>query len=391
MNLAVTGSIDHGKSTLIGRLLYDTNSLPDGKVAELEAACKVLDKPFEIGYVVDVLEEERRDSMTVDTCRVPFSYQGRDYVIIDTPGHVEFLKSMFTGASRADAAVLLVDAVEGVTEQTRRHVYLLEMLGIQQIVVVVNKMDLVDYSTDVYRKVTTDIGKVLTSAPTCVVPISAKHGYNVVTPSDSVMYDGPTLLDALDALQELGSSDKLPLRFAVQYIHKGVVLGRVESGTLRQGSYVWVLPNAFSIRIDTLVDYGRENVPEAPAGKSIGVITNYKLRRGHILADGQVPMRTDVRWEACIFWMREEPFYSGGALTCKCVTQETRCKLSITSVVDPITLKKRQTTSVRVNDIAYVVMYLDHVAVFDPFRELPPLGRFVLTDNGSICAGGIVL
>src|SRR3989344_3608955 len=157
MKIVIVGHVDHGKSTLIGRLLYDTNSLPEGKVEEIKLVCESLGKKFEVGYVLDSLEEERDQNVTIDTTQTFFKTNKRNYAIIDAPGHIEFIKNMITGASQAEAAILIVDAEEGVQEQTRRHIYILKFLGLNQIIVVINKMDIVGYEEKRFSKVKDDL------------------------------------------------------------------------------------------------------------------------------------------------------------------------------------------------------------------------------------------
>src|SRR5476649_2541096 len=200
--LVVVGHVDHGKSTLIGRLLFDTHSVPDGKKERIEGACKAEGMDFEYAFLMDALLEEQAQNITMDTTRVPFRTERRSFTIIDAPGHKEFLKNMITGAASADAAVLLVDALEGLREQTRRHCFLLSLLGLRQIVVAVNKMDLVDYRPAVFERIRVELGEFLgrlNAAPSYFVPISAKLGEGLIKASEHLKwYRGPTLLEALE-------------------------------------------------------------------------------------------------------------------------------------------------------------------------------------------------
>ena len=202
MNIVIVGHVDHGKSTLVGRLFYDTNSLPDGKYDAVARVCEDTGKKFEFAFLLDALEEERDQGVTIDTAQAYFATDKRDYVIIDAPGHKEFLKNMVTGAASADAAVLLIDAEEGVQEQSRRHGYLLKLLGIRQVTVVINKMDLVEYSQDVFESVKAEYVAFLAQLGVraqFVIPVSARHGENVASRGESTSwYDGPTVLESLD-------------------------------------------------------------------------------------------------------------------------------------------------------------------------------------------------
>ena len=177
MNIVFVGHVDHGKSTLIGRLLYDTNSLPPDKVEEVKKTCEALGKDMEFGFILDHLQEEREQGITIDTCQIFFKTPKRNYVIIDAPGHVEFIKNMITGASQAEAAILIIDANEGVKEQTKRHAYILGMLGLKQIIVLINKMDLADYKEERFNEVKQDIAlffEKLNLKPSYTIPVAAK-------------------------------------------------------------------------------------------------------------------------------------------------------------------------------------------------------------------------
>ncbi|MCF7929080.1 MAG: 50S ribosome-binding GTPase, partial [Spirochaetales bacterium] len=201
MNIVVTGHVDHGKSTIIGRMLADTGSLPDGKLEQVKRNCERNSKPFEYAFLLDALKDEQSQGITIDSARVFFKTPKRHYIIIDAPGHIEFLKNMVTGAARAEAALVVIDAAEGIQENSRRHGYLLSMLGIQQITVLVNKMDLVDYDQNVYNKIVSDYRDFLSELdvgnPT-FLPVSGRMGENITRPSDKMpWYEGAGVLQVL--------------------------------------------------------------------------------------------------------------------------------------------------------------------------------------------------
>src|SRR6187455_1344096 len=200
MNIVIVGHVDHGKSTLVGRLLADTGSLPQGKLEFVKAQCERNAKPFEYAFLLDALKDEQSQGITIDTARCFFKSAKRDYIIIDAPGHIEFLKNMISGAARAEAAVLVIDAKEGVRENSRRHGYILSMLGIRQVVVCVNKMDLVDRSESHFKKIEQEYREFLASigavTPKQFIPISAVNGENLATKSPKMAwYQGPPLLE----------------------------------------------------------------------------------------------------------------------------------------------------------------------------------------------------
>src|SRR4051812_5476733 len=252
LRVVFVGHVDHGKSTLIGRIFHDTNSLPEGKVEQIQAACKAEGMEFEYAFLLDALLEEQEQNITIDTTQIQFRTAKRPYVIIDAPGHKEFLKNMITGAASADAAVLLIAANEGVQEQSRRHGYLLSLLGIKQVVVAVNKMDLVGFDQEVFRKVVTEYKAFLAQIgleARQFVPVSARNGYNVDRAGREEMpwYDGPTITQMLDTFEPPKSLSELPLRFPVQDVYRfderRIIAGRIESGTLRVGDTLVFSPN----------------------------------------------------------------------------------------------------------------------------------------------------
>ena len=248
--IVIVGHVDHGKSTLIGRLLHDTGSLPDGKFEELRRQSDRRGVAFEWSFVMDAFQIERDQGITVDTSRIWFTSEHRDYVIIDAPGHKEFLKNMVTGAAGADAAILVIDAVQGVSEQTRRHAYLLSLLGVAQIVVTVNKMDLVGYSRQRFEAVAAEIRGYLANldvVPETVIPIVARDGDNLTgaeagEATAMPWWQGPSLVEALDGFRPRPALLDQPLRLPVQDIYRHgdsrIVVGRVESGRLRVGDWL---------------------------------------------------------------------------------------------------------------------------------------------------------
>lgn len=227
--IVIVGHVDHGKSTLIGRLLYDTGCLPSDKFAEIQKSSEMLGKIVEFAFVMDCLEEERSRGITIDTTQTFFKTSKRRYVIIDAPGHKEFLKNMITGTSQAEAALLIIDSSEGIRDQTKRHAYILSMLGLKQICVLLNKIDLINYSQEQFlqlKKTVTEFLEGLSIRPTFVLPVSAIQGDNVATPSNEISwFDGPTVLEALDTFKELKVEEK-PLRFPIQDIYSMDEIGR---------------------------------------------------------------------------------------------------------------------------------------------------------------------
>lgn len=400
LKFVIVGHVDHGKSTLIGRLLFDTGSLPEGRVEEIRKICESLGKDFEFGYVMDNLEEERDQGITIDTTQTFFRTDRKDYVIIDAPGHVEFLKNMVTGASQADAAVLIVDAAEGVKEQTRRHAYILRLIGIGPVLVAINKMDLVGYEQTVYRKVSEALAESLGPLgirPMHIIPMSARNGDNVCRPSGQMpWYKGPLFLDALDSLSSEIHSSEGPLRFAVQDVYnfdRRIYAGRVESGILRAGDTVLVLPTHEETRVQSIEEFGQ--MPrEAEAGKSIGITVEHKLfiDRGYVLArPDAVPAVTDTI-EASLFWMDRRAGRKDETYTLRCATQEVACRIAnIRQAVNTSTLEVcgRDLAEVKNREAAEVTIKTMRPLAVDVFRNVRELGRFVLCRENTV-AGGII-
>ena len=255
MNIVIVGHVDHGKSTLVGRLLADTGSLPQGKLEQVRAQCEKNARPFEYAFLLDALKDERSQGITIDSARCFFKSKKREYIIIDAPGHIEFLKNMVSGAARAEAALLVIDAKEGVQENSKRHGYLLSMLGIRQMAVVVNKMDLVDWDEKVFKKIKTEYLAFLKEVgiePKFFIPVSALKGVNITGNREKFSwYSGESVLDVLDSFEKAPSLEKKSFRMPVQAIYKfteegderRIVSGRVESGSIAVGDKVIFLPS----------------------------------------------------------------------------------------------------------------------------------------------------
>jgi sulfate adenylyltransferase subunit 1 (EFTu-like GTPase family) len=323
-------------------------------------------------------------------------------VIIDAPGHKEFLKNMITGTSQAEAALLIVDAQEGVQEQTKRHGYVLAMLGLKQIVVVINKMDLVDYFQERFQEIEDEITGFLEGleiTPSYTIPLSATKGDNVAKKSEHLpWYTGPTVLEALDTFSELKIEEK-PLRFPIQDIYeiegRQIVVGRVEAGTVKNGDTLYLLPPQKKVKISSIERYLAEGVKEASVGESIGIYLgdDQDVQRGQVLSRDLCSIITN-RIQANIFWMEKNVYHEGDPLLFRCVTQEIPCRIEkIYKTFDPASLEVTQegATQIRDAEVAEVMISLARDAVIDPFQEIPEMGRFVLEQKGTPAAGGIIL
>ena len=402
LKFVIVGHVDHGKSTLIGRLLYDTGSLTEEKIEEVKNICESLGKEFEFSYVMDHLEEERDQGITIDTTQTFFNTEKREYVIIDAPGHVEFVKNMISGASQAESAILIIDVEEGVKEQTKRHAYILGMLGLSQVIVVINKMDLIKYNQKRFEDVKNNIIEFLLEInvkPSYVIPISARKGDFVANKTNTMgWYNGPTLLEALDTFKVKDNLNKKPLRYVVQDIYnfdKRIIVGRVESGILRKGDKIKVLPSGEETVVKSIEEY-LTNATEAETGKSIGIITEDKLfiDRGNVIIriNEDSPMVTN-RINANVFWMDNIPFKKGESLQFRCATQEVGCEIEkIDKVINSSTLEliAEDANEIKNREVASVIIKTQKPVIVENFNETQELGRFVLGRDDT-CAGGIIM
>jgi len=402
LSFVIVGHVDHGKSTLIGRLLYDTDSLPPDKIEEVRKASAELGRKTELAYLLDHLEEERKQGITIDTTQVFFKTGKRRYIIIDAPGHVEFVKNMITGASQAEAAVLIVDVSEGVKEQTKRHSYMLSLLGLRQVVVVLNKMDIVDFSQDRFNTVKKDVEKffkTINIEPSFYIPISATDGDNIASRSENmVWYDGPTFLESLDTLQNRLPAEDKPLLLPIQDVYKiddkRINVGRVEAGFITKGCEIKILPGKQRTKVNSIEKF-LEHKDKAVASECIGFTTadSVFLERGNIVClPDNVPAVTD-RISASIFWMDKQDLNKDKKLTIRCATQQTSCKIeSINKRIDSSTLEVvEENAEVLKNlEVAEVTIKTKKPVAIKNFSDVQELGRFVLVQNENICAGGII-
>lgn len=401
LHIVIVGHVDHGKSTLVGRLFYDTGSLPPEKLEEIKKTCEAMGKELEFAYIMDNLEEEREKGITIDIAHTFFMTQKRRYVIIDAPGHKEFLKNMISGTSQAEAALLLVDISRGIQEQTLRHCHILSLLGIKQVAVLVNKMDLVDYSEASFREVDSGIREVLSSLnikPAYVIPISASKGENVAKKTEKLSwYDGPSVLQALDSFSTLSVENK-GLRFPVQDIYSfdgpEVAVGRVEAGSLKKGQEVFILPQKRRSKVVEIRKFLADGITEAATGDCVGILVEGGgLKRGQILANEVKSEITDTI-RANIFWMVDKEYKLGIPVTFKCATQEVRGKIEkIHRRFDPASVEivEKNASIIKPAEIAEVDIKLDAPVTVDKFSDIPELGRFVLEHGGFPVAGGIII
>ncbi len=403
LRIVIVGHVDHGKSTLIGRLFYDTGSLPVERYREIERTCREQGREFEFAYLMDALQEEREQNITIDTAQSFFRTAKRPYIIIDAPGHKEFLKNMVTGAAAADAAILLVDGAEGVREQTRRHAYILSLLGLRQVAVAINKMDLAGYRRDRFHTVEEEIRRFLHSVgivPSYVIPISAREGDNIASPSAKMpWHQGPTLLSALDSFSPAREISGLPLRFPVQDVYvwdrKRIYAGRVESGAVRTGDRVVFSPSGKSSRVRSIEKWNFPSLIMATAGECVGITLADELfvERGEVMGSADDAPLGVQELSASLFWLGNEPLRLNGRYVLKLATAEDEVTISaITERINSSTLEVIERHAERVEnlEVANVTFTLSRPIAADTFEENPRLGRFVVAVEGFVAGGGII-
>jgi bifunctional enzyme CysN/CysC len=407
MNIVIVGHVDHGKSTVIGRLLADTHSLPEGKLDSVRAQCELNSRPFEYAFLLDALKDEQAQGITIDAARVFFKSRLRDYLILDAPGHIEFLKNMITGASRAEAALLVIDAAEGVQENSRRHGYMVSLLGIKQLAVVVNKMDLVGWDRGVYDGIVREYGAFLGQVgiqPAAFIPASGRGGDNIADRSDqAAWYDGPTVLDALDQFHTEPAPVEQPFRMPVQDVYKftkqgddrRIVTGTIDSGTLQVGDNVIFYPSGKKSRVKSIEGFNQATRTRAEAGWAVGftLAEQIYITRGEMATIESEPRpQVTTRLRVSLFWLGKDPMIKRKEYLLKLGTARVTARIEeVLRVMDASTLDTaEQRTSVQRHDVAECVLKLDRAIACDLATDVPSTSRFVIVDDFEIRGGGIV-
>jgi len=403
IRIAVVGHIDHGKSTLIGRLLYETDSIPQQKIEEIREASAESGSDINFAFVMDHLFEERVMKITMDTSQVFFKSDRRRYVIIDTPGHREFIKNMITGSSVADCAILVVDADEGICEQTKIHSFIISLMGIRQIVVVVNKMDIVKYNEKAFIDISEQVCKLFETynlRPEEILPLSALHGENVVNNNSMSWFKGDCLLAALDKIDHISSEKDKKLRLPVQGSFKvgdqNVYMGRIEAGTLKKSNKYLKMPEGTEISIEQILKYEKDainsDIKAGEKGESTGFTTDKPLGRGDIIIESDGEVITDSI-QTRIFWMvSEENCRTGDNLIFESATRRVPCMVEkINYSFNSENMKKfYDPEKISLADIASVELKFNQSIMVDTFSRYSATGRFVLVKNDLNVAGGIV-
>jgi bifunctional enzyme CysN/CysC len=407
MNIVIVGHVDHGKSTVIGRMLADTGSLPEGKLEQVRLNCERNAKPFEYAFLLDALKDEQAQGITIDTARCFFKTAKRHYIIIDAPGHIEFLKNMISGAARAEAALLVIDAKEGIRENSRRHGFMLSMLGVKQIVVLVNKMDLVHYSQTVYDQVVAEFAAFLAQIgvePQAFVPISARDGDNLAFRSANLpWYQGPSVLELMDGFRKEKDQAEQPFRFPVQDIYKftaggddrRIFAGTVETGVIRTGDEVIFMPSGKRSTIRSIEGFNQPVRNEVGPGQATGftLTTQIYVKPGEILCRGgeSLPHQGGT-FRANLFWMGKHPLIKEKKYQLKLATSRATVTLQqITKVLNSADLTaETDRNQVERHEVAECILKTAKPIAFDNSRDIEATGRFVIVDNYEIVGGGII-
>ncbi|MCG8485305.1 MAG: GTP-binding protein [Clostridia bacterium] len=406
MNIVIVGHVDHGKSTVIGRLLADTNSLPKGKLEQVKEMCRRNAKPFEYAFLLDALKEERSQGITIDTARCFFKTKTRNYLILDAPGHIEFLKNMVTGASRAEAALLVIDAKEGIKENTRRHGYMLSMLGIKQISVLINKMDLVDYDVDVYKKIVNELKEFLVKidiAANAFIPVSGMKGDNIAGHLENMnWYKGKTVLETLDSFVTEKKPEDKPFRMPVQGIYKftndgdrrRIISGTVASGKLSVDDVVIFYPSGKKSKVKSIEEFNKEKQMTIKAGKAAGFTLEEQIyvTRGEIAALlNETKPNVTSRIKVNLFWLGKSPMEMNKKYMLKLGTAKVGVEIEeINMVLDSSNLEKQKKDRIEKHEVAECILKLDKAVAFDLSHENSDTSRFVVVDHYKIAGGGII-
>ena len=406
--IVIVGQVDHGKSTLIGRLLHDAGALSEAKIAEINRVSDRRGGPVEWSYALDAMQVERDQAITVDSSHVWFQTATRAYVVVDVPGHHELLRNMVTGAAQADAAVLVVDAVQGLTDQTRHHARILALLGVGEAIVAVNKMDSVGFARGGFDAVAADvqsfadeIGLRITTA----IPVSARHGDNLVGRSPHTpWWTGPTLCSALDQLSPRPRASDLPLRLSVQDVYRRdgrrVIVGRIDAGRLKVGDSVALWPGDRRAKVAAFDTWNAATplvAASAPQSVALTLDRELLIERGHVIAAPDAPPHVARRLSVRMFWLSGTPLTEGRRLRLTLGTAAIDVVVSdIHSLVEHGSLAAADNAAMSANAIADVTLssqtdVIYDTAVGDRHVGHAPLGRGSLVDSYEVVGGCIVL
>ena len=399
--VVIVGHVDHGKSSLIGRLMHDLDEVPIGKYEELKTVSEKRGMEFEYAFLLDALQAERDQGITIDTTQIFFKTKKRKYVFIDAPGHKEFIRNMITGASSADIAILIIDAHEGLKEQTKKHAYLLKLLGLDNVICLFNKMDKINYEEKKFLKVEKELRQFTDNigvSVTALVPVSAKYGENIIKKSQKLSwYNGQPFCEILDSYNIKKGLDDLPLRLPIQDIYKvddkRVIVGRIETGEVKLNDELFFLPSNEIVKLKSF-----EVWPEAKkkymSGDNIGFTIEDQIfiDKGNLISHVSSRPKLMSSFEANLFWLSEKKLKIDKQYLMKINTGEYNIFISkVSKVIDTNTLRsKTSSLSPEKNDVCEVVIHSSQLIPMDDFKDNQKTGRFCILDEEKIIAGGII-
>ncbi len=407
LRFLTAGSVDDGKSTLIGRLLFDSKKIYEDQLAALERDSKRMGNAgdhMDYALLLDGLKAEREQGITIDVAYRYFSTNKRKFIIADTPGHEQYTRNMITGGSTADLAIILVDARSGVITQTKRHTFLVSLLGIKQVVLAVNKMDLVDFSEERFNEIVKDYTQFvepLGIPSVCCIPLSALDGDNVVEKSERTpWYDGSSLLDFIENVEIDGDVDLHDFRFPIQYVlrpnsdFRGFS-GKIASGVVRKGDEVMAIPSGVKSKIKSIITYdGELDYAFAPQSITLTLEDEIDVSRGEMLVHPDNLPTINRNFEAMLVWMDEEPMDVNKQFFIKQTTNLSRASIDqIKYQVDVNTMKQSDVEYLSLNEIGRVVFSSAKELFFDPYLENRATGAFILIDpiTNNTSAVGMIL
>jgi bifunctional enzyme CysN/CysC len=392
--------VDHGKSTLIGRLLHDVGALPAGKVEAIREMCRRRGMPFEWAFVTDALQAERDQGITIDASYVRFRAAGRSFVLADAPGHRQFISNMVSGAAGADGALVVIDVAEGVGEQSRRHAQLLHLLGVPKVVAAITKMDVVRGDADRFETVAAEFraaAGALGLEVGAVVPVCARTGDNIAERGAAMpWYRGPTVLEALASFEPAPAPVALPLRVAVQdvykFVERRIIAGRVESGRLRVGDTLLFSPSNQVATVRSIESWNATPTEEAVAGRAVGLTLDEHIfvERGAVASHVENPPTETNVFRGRVFWFGRQPLAAGRRVELRIGAAATAAEIArVERVFDPAGGSAEDASAVGAGAVADVVLRTRSLLAIDAATANPRTGRFVLIDGGAIAGGGL--
>ena len=404
LRFVICGSVDDGKSTLIGRLLHDTHGIYEDQLSAVKRATKQANTEIDFSLFTDGLKAEREQGITIDVAYRYFSTERRKFIVADTPGHVQYTRNMATGASTANVAIVLIDARLGVLQQSRRHAYIASLLGIPRVCVAINKLDLKDYSEEVFEAIRHDFAAVaekLDFAEVAFVPMSALRGDNVAERSSAMpWYSGPTLLEYLETTPIADHDAPGGFRFPVQTVIRPnldyrAFAGQIASGAVRPGDRIQVLPSKVESTVKSIDTFeGEVDVARAPMSVSLRLADEVDASRGDMIVRAGEPPRILRRFDAMIVWMNERPLDLEKNYFLKHTSRYVRADVaSVACCVDLSDLSEKPTETLELNDIGRVSVQCHQSLYFDGYRDNRQTGAFILIDsitNDTVAAGMII-